>query len=118
MTTPNGFGLELRNIHSSRPQSRSGLYSFDLGDEDVTHYRSSESDIAPVRSRDEDSDSIPNALPPISPGNNADNGQYLSGIPLFTLLAGLSMAAFLLMIDSTVLVTVGALRYLHLYIIP
>lgn len=44
---------------------------------------------------------------PEIPCNEAHAPQYISGAALYTLVVGLTMAAFLLMIDSTILVTVS-----------
>ena len=44
------------------------------------------------------------ALPPV------DTTQYLTGFPLTGVVSGFTMAAFLLMIDSTILVTVGLMK--------
>lgn len=44
--------------------------------------------------------------------NEVDTPQYIRGTALYTLIVGLTMAAFLLMIDSTILVTVSQSEYL------
>lgn len=46
------------------------------------------------------------ANPPTEEPRQGDHDQYIKGLPLYALVAGLMMAAFLLMIDSTILVTV------------
>ncbi|KAI4234992.1 MAG: hypothetical protein LQ349_003444 [Xanthoria aureola] len=45
------------------------------------------------------------ANPPTEEPRQGDHDQYIKGLPLYALVAGLMMAAFLLMIDSTILVT-------------
>lgn len=55
-----------------------------------------------------DTDTAPLATGICSTGNGERaTPQYIGGTALFTLIVGLTMAAFLLMIDSTILVTVS-----------
>lgn len=49
---------------------------------------------------------LPSVIEPLNVGNT-EASQYIRGTALFTLIVGLTMAAFLLMIDSTILVTVS-----------
>ena len=44
-------------------------------------------------------------------GDKADDVQYIAGLPLLALIIGLTLAAFLLMIDSTILVTVSHVTF-------
>lgn len=43
----------------------------------------------------------------------AETAQYITGFALYVVAAVITMAGFLLMLDSTVLVTVGSILHLH-----
>ncbi len=51
------------------------------------------------------------ATPAAEEPSRGDHDQHIKGLPLYALVAGLMMAAFLLMIDSTILVTVCMKRF-------
>ncbi|KAI4218228.1 MAG: hypothetical protein L6R36_009065, partial [Xanthoria steineri] len=55
--------------------------------------------------------------PPTEEPRQGAHDQYIKGLPLYALVAGLMMAAFLLMIDSTILVTVCMKRVFMLSVV-